>query len=168
MPPRPIRTAALRRAGERAGVGAPPRRGGSVEIALPGTARLAPGVAGNRKQSLIPPSPRALYPTNRLLLACQVYCSTYCCIAVLQYWVGPWVDGGWWVGGGWVVDGGSLASRDGRVSSKNETPPVCFLFHTRSSRTNQLTAPRVQSVLLYVLLHCCTAICSKGLVGGWV
>ena len=71
------------------------------------------------------------------------------------------------MGGGWVVDG-SLASRDGRTSSKNETPPVCFLFHTRSSRTNQLTAPRVPGVLLYVLLHYCTAVCSKGLVGGWV
>ena len=42
MPPRPIRTAALRRAGERTGVGARPRRGGSVEIALPGTARFPP------------------------------------------------------------------------------------------------------------------------------
>ena len=64
------------------------------------------------------------------------------------------------------MDGGSLAPRDGRVSSKTETPPVCFLFHSRS-RTNQLTAPRVPGVLLYVLLHCCTAVCSKGLVGGW-
>ena len=72
-------------------------------------------------------------------------------------------------GGWWVEDGGSLAPRDGRVSSKNETPPVCFLFHTRSSRTNQTTAPRVPDVLLYVLLHCCTtALCSKGLIGGWV
>ena len=42
VPPRPIRTAALRRAGERTGVGAPPWRGGSVEFALPGTARLPP------------------------------------------------------------------------------------------------------------------------------
>ena len=38
----PIRTAALRHAGGRTGVGAPPRRGGSVEIALLGTARLPP------------------------------------------------------------------------------------------------------------------------------
>ena len=39
----------------------------------------------------------------------------------------------------------------------------------RSSRTDHLTAPRVPGVLLYVLLHCCTAVCSKGLlVGGWV
>ena len=69
------------------------------------------------------------------------------------------------VGGLWVVDGGSLAPRDGRVSSKLETPPVCFLFHRRFSRTNQLAAP----VLLYVLLHCCTAVCSnRSLVGGWV
>ena len=81
---------------------------------------------------------------------------------------GGWVMGGWWMGGGWVVDGGSLAPRDGRVSSsKNETPLVCFLLHTRSSRTNLLTAPRVPGVLLYVLLHCCTAVCSEGLVGGW-
>ena len=59
-----------------------------------------------------------------------------------------------------------LAPRDCRVSSKNETPPVCSRFHTlRSSRTNQLTAPRVPGVLL----HCCTvAVCSKGLIGGWV
>ena len=73
------------------------------------------------------------------------------------------------VGGGWVVDGGSLAPRDGRVSSKNETPPVCFLCHANSSKTNQLTAPRVPGVLLYVLLHCCTAVCSKKVwsVGGW-
>ena len=71
-------------------------------------------------------------------------------------------------GGWWVEDGGSLEPRDGRVSSKNETAPVCILFHTRSSRTNQVTAPRVPGVLLYVLLHCCTAVCSKGLVGGWV
>ena len=67
-----------------------------------------------------------------------------------------------------MVDGGSLAPRDGRVSSKNECSPVCFLFHTRSSRNKQLTAPRVPGVLLYVLLHCCTAACSKSLVGGWV
>ena len=72
------------------------------------------------------------------------------------------------MGGGRVVDGGSLAPRDGRVSSKNEIPPICFLFHTRSSRTNQLTALRVPIALLYVLLHCCTAVRSKGLVGGWV
>ena len=78
------------------------------------------------------------------------------------------VGGGWVLGGGWVVDGGSPAPRDGRVSSKKEFPPVCFLFHTRSSRTNQLTVPRVPRVLLYVLLHCCPAVCSKGLVGGWV
>ena len=44
----------------------------------------------------------------------------------------------------------------------------CFLIHTRSSCTKQLTAPRVPGVLLYVLLHCCAAVCSKGLVGGWV
>ena len=67
----------------------------------------------------------------------------------------------------WVVDGGSLAPRDAQVSSKNETPPVCFLFHTRSSITNQPTAPCVSGVLLYILLHCCTAVCRKGLVGGW-
>ena len=42
MPRRPICTAALRRAGERTAVGAPSRRGGSVEIALPGTARSPP------------------------------------------------------------------------------------------------------------------------------
>ena len=24
------------------------------------------------------------------------------------------------------------------------------------------------SVLLYVLLHCCTAVCSEGSIGGWV
>ena len=48
----PIRTAALRRAGERTGVGAPTRRGGSVNIALPGTARLVPGVARNSKPFL--------------------------------------------------------------------------------------------------------------------
>ena len=45
---------------------------------------------------------------------------------------------------------------------------ICFLFHARSSRTNQLTAPRAPGVLLYVLLHCCNAVCRKGLVGGWV
>ena len=28
--------------------------------------------------------------------------------------------------------------------------------------------PRAPGVLLYVLLHCCAAVCSKGLVGGWV
>ena len=72
------------------------------------------------------------------------------------------------MGGGWVVDGGSLAPRDGRLSSKFEASPVCFLFHIRSSRTNQLTAPRVPGVMLYILLHCCTAVCSNGLVGGWV
>ena len=87
----------------------------------------------------------------------------HCCTAVLGRFVGAW-----WVVGGRVVDGGSLTPRDGRVSSTNEIPHVCFLFHTRSSRTNQLTAPRVPGVLLYVLLHCCSAVCSKGLVGGWV
>ena len=48
----------------------------------------------------------------------------------------------------------------------------CFI------RTNQLTASRVPgvycctycctAVLMYVLLHCCFAVCSKGLVGVWV
>ena len=76
------------------------------------------------------------------------------------------------VGGGWVVDGCSLAPRDGRVSSKYEAPPVCFLFRTGSSRTNQLTAPCVPGVD-YCCTYCCTAVvccsavCSKGLVGGW-
>ena len=42
VPPGSTHTAALRRAGERTAAGAPPRRGGSVEIALPGTARLPP------------------------------------------------------------------------------------------------------------------------------
>ena len=71
------------------------------------------------------------------------------------------------------MDGGSPAPRDGRVSSKNDPPAVCFLFHK-----NQPTAPRVPgvycctycctAVLMYVLLHCCSAVYSKGLVGGWV
>ena len=49
---------------------------------------------------------------------------------------------------------------------KMKLPPFvsCFI----QGRTNQLTAPRVPGILLYVLLHCCTAVCSKGLVGGWV
>ena len=75
------------------------------------------------------------------------------------------------VGDGWVVDGGSLAPRDGRVSPKNDPRlfPVSYLVPgTRSSRTNQLTALRVPGVLLYALLHCCAAVCGKGLVGGWV
>ena len=71
------------------------------------------------------------------------------------------------VGGGWVADGGSLPEM-AEYRQKNETPPVCFLFHTTSSRTNQLTAPPVPGVLLYVVLHCFTAVYSKGLVGGWV
>ena len=81
----------------------------------------------------------------------QVYCSTYCCIAVRLYWVGSWVHGGWW------VCGGRRLARSPRWPSivKNDPPSVCFLFHTRSARTNQLTAPRVPGVLLYVLLHCC-------------
>ena len=40
--PRSTHTAALRRAGERTAVGAPPPREGRVEIALPGTARFPP------------------------------------------------------------------------------------------------------------------------------
>ena len=40
--PRFTHTAALRRAGERTAVGAPPPREGRVEIALPGTARFPP------------------------------------------------------------------------------------------------------------------------------
>ena len=76
------------------------------------------------------------------------------------------------------MNAGSLAPRDGRVSSKNETSPVCFLFHTRSSRTNQLPAHQVYcctyccctAVLLYVVkvwsvgawrVHCVVR-------GGWV
>ena len=74
------------------------------------------------------------------------------------------MDGRWSVDG----DGGSHAPRDGRVSSRSELPPVCFLLHTRSSRTNQLTAPRLPGVLLGVLLHCCTAVCSEVLVNGCV
>ena len=58
------------------------------------------------------------------------------------------------VGGGRVVDGGSLAPRDGRVSSKNEIPLVCFLFHTRSSRTNQL----LHAYQVYCCTYCCTAV----------
>ena len=45
---------------QRSAVGAPPQREGSVEIALPGTARLAPGVEGNSKQLQISSSPRVL------------------------------------------------------------------------------------------------------------
>ena len=30
-----------------------------------------------------------------------LYVLLHCCTAVLLYWVGPWVDGGWWAGGGW-------------------------------------------------------------------
>ena len=39
------------------------------------------------------------------------------------------------------------------------------LSHSKNQPTN---CSRVPGVLLYVLLHCCTAVCSKGLVGGWV
>ena len=53
-----------------------------------------------------------------------------------------------------MVDGGSLAPRDGRVSSKNETPPACSLFHPRSSKTNQLL-PAYQ---VYCFTYCCTAV----------
>ena len=72
------------------------------------------------------------------------------------------------VGGGWVVGSGLLAPRDGRVSSKNENFPRLLLFHTKSSRTNPLTAPRVPGVLLYVLLHCCAAVRSKYRFDRWV
>ena len=57
-----------------------------------------------------------------------LYVLLHCCAAVL----GRFVDGGWWVGGGWR----SLVPRGGRVSSKNETSPVCFLFHSSSSTNN--------------------------------
>ena len=47
---------------------------------------------------------------------------------------------------------------------KMKLPPSvsCFIQGPQES-----TAPRVPGVLC-VLLHCCTAVCSKGLVGGWV
>ena len=74
--------------------------------------------------------------------------------------------------GGWFVNGGLLAPRDGRVSPRNEFPPVVSSFITRSSRTNQPTAPRAQGVLLYVLLHCCSAVLlyvvNVGLLGEWM
>ena len=86
----------------------------------------------------------------------------HCCTAVLGR-----VVGAWWVVGGWWAATRPLPEMAEYLQKRN-SPPVCFLFHTRSSRTNQLTAPRVPGVLLYVLLHCCSAVCSKGLVGGWV
>ena len=113
VPPRPIRTAALRRAGERTDVSAPPRRGGSVEIALPGTARLAPGVAGNSKQLIANPAQPESTATNESAAArlsgVLLYVLLHCCTAVLGRSVGGWwvvvgwmlLIGGWWVGGGW-------------------------------------------------------------------
>ena len=52
---------------------------------------------------------------------------------------------------------------------KMKLPPFasCFIPGYKVLK-NQPTAPRVPGVLLYVLLHCCAAVCSNGLVGGWV
>ena len=85
---------------------------------------------------------------------------------VVGWWVvggGWWVVGGWWMGGGWRL---ARSPRWPRIVKKRNLPrlfPVSYKV-----LKNQLTAPRVPGVLLYVLLHCCTAVCSKGLVGGWV
>ena len=103
LPPRPIRTAALRRAGESTGVGAPPRRGGSAEIASRG--RLAWPPAWRGIVNKYKPRPARGHCNQRI--GC---CSPVRCIALrtaaLLYCTG-WVRG-WVVGGGWVVDGGSL------------------------------------------------------------
>ena len=80
------------------------------------------------------------------------YVLLHCCTAVLGRSVG-----GWWVVGGWWMAARSLPEM-AEYRQKMKLPPSGFLFHTRSSRTNQLTAPRVPGVLLYVLLHCCTAV----------
>ena len=125
----------------------------------PAFPRLPPGVAGNSN----PAEPENIVTTNRLLLACQVYCSTFCGIAVLLYWVRPWVDVVWVVRGWWVAARSFPEMAEYRQTKNPRLFPVSYKV-----LKNQLTAPRVQGVLLYVLLHCCTAVCSKGLVGGWV
>ena len=111
--------------------------------------RLAPGVAGNSKQLQIPPSPRTLQQTNRLLLACQVYCCTYCYIAVLLHWVGPWVDGGWW-----------MAARSlpemAEYLRKIKLPPSVSCF-TQGPQEPTNFSPRTRSAVVHTsaLLHCC-------------
>ena len=108
---------------------------------------------------------------NRLLLACQVYCSTYCCIAVLLYWLGPWVDGGWVVGG-WRMAARSLPEM-AEYRQKLKLPPFvsCFIQGPQESTNKLLPAYQLYCCAYCctaVLLHCYTAVCCKGLVGGLV
>ena len=64
------------------------------------------------------------------------------------------MGGGWWVVGGWWMAARSLLDM-AKYRQKMKLPPFvsCFIPGTMCSRTNQLTAPRVPCVLLYVLLH---------------
>ena len=63
------------------------------------------------------------------------------------------------VGGGWVVDSGLLAPRDGRVSSKNETPPKVL----KEQPTNCSPRTRCTAVRTAALLH----VVKVWSVGGW-
>ena len=82
------------------------------------------------------------------LSAVLLYVLLHCSTAVLGRSVG-----GWWVVGEWWTAACSLPEMAEYRQKMKLPPSVCFLFHARSSRTNQITAPRVPGVLLYVLLQ---------------
>ena len=61
--------------------------------------------------------------------------------------------------GGWWVAARSLPEM-AEYRQKMKLPP--------SLSKNEPSKRPAYQVLLYVLLHCCAAVCSKCLVGGWV
>ena len=174
MPPRPFRTAALRRSGERTAVGAPPWRGGSVEIALPGTARLPPSAFSS---SL----PASFFFRTPTILNFRIS------FWPLEPWTEPWTrdhkracvnsnHNNTRTNHSSVQPSPLAERRIGNASAFRLAPGVAWssekLQILPSPRalivTSESAVARLSGVLLYVLLHCCTAVLSRSVGGWWV
>lgn len=143
-------TSALGLPGERTGDGVKLGERGRTAF-FPGTYRSLLEVAENRKINANPTGNSLCLPTVLLACQCQVSCSTTCCTnctaAVCRSLVRVR-----WLCGGWLGVRAKLAPSVTwrNIVQKRDSP--------RTIQQSRRSAPRVPGTLLYVLLHCRTAV----------